>query len=72
MLVYSSNKTNFLDDVRRNLISDRILEAMERRGHGGVGMSERRSLEQSLQYMRSSVATAMRPAGTLPATTLKR
>ena len=53
MLVYSSNKTTFLDDVRRNLISDRILDAMERRGHGGVSKSERRSWEQSLQYMKN-------------------
>ena len=29
MLVYSSDKTTFLDDVRRNRISDRILGAMK-------------------------------------------
>lgn len=53
MLVYSSDKTTFIDDVRRNVISDRILEAMRRRGQGGVGDSERHSWEQSLQYMKN-------------------
>ncbi|MGM0450151.1 MAG: DNA/RNA helicase domain-containing protein [Pseudomonadota bacterium] len=53
MLVYSSDKTTFLDDVRLNRISDRILGAMQRRGQGGVSESERRSWEQSLQYMKN-------------------
>lgn len=53
MLIYSNDKTTFLDDVGRNLISDRILSAMERRGYGGVSKSERRSWEESLQYMKN-------------------
>ncbi|MQM38892.1 hypothetical protein KBTX_02913 [wastewater metagenome] len=53
MLVYSSAKRAFLDDVRSNLISERILEAMRRRGEGGVSTSERRSWEASLQYMKN-------------------
>ncbi len=53
MLVYSSDKTTFIDDVRRNVISDRILDAMRRRGQGGVGDRERHSWEQSFQYMKN-------------------
>ncbi|MEX1080434.1 MAG: AAA family ATPase, partial [Halofilum sp. (in: g-proteobacteria)] len=53
MLVYSSDKTTFIDDVRRNVISDRILDAMRCRGQGGVGDSELQSWKQSLQYMKN-------------------
>jgi len=61
MLVYSSDKTAFIDDVRHNLISDRILDAMRRRGQVGVGDSERRSWEQSLQYMKNVLEDAAIP-----------
>lgn len=53
MLVYSSDKVSFLNDVRNNVVADRILDALHRRGHGNVGSSERRSWEQSLQYMKN-------------------
>ncbi|MEA5446871.1 DNA/RNA helicase domain-containing protein [Gammaproteobacteria bacterium AB-CW1] len=53
MLVYSSDKIRFLDDVRGNVISDRIIQALQRSGHGSVSDSERRSFEQSLQYMKN-------------------
>lgn len=61
MLVYSSNKTTFIDDVRRNKISDRIRDAMVRRGLGNVGDAERRSWEQSLQYMKNVLEDAAIP-----------
>ncbi len=53
MLIYSSNKHTFIDDVRQNRISDHILEAFRQRGHGNVSDSERRSWDQSLQYMKN-------------------
>lgn len=61
MLVYSSDKITFIEDVRHNLISDRILDAMKRRGQVGVGRSERRSWEQSLQYMKNVLEGAAVP-----------
>jgi len=61
MLVYSSDKTTFIDDVRRNLISDRIRDAMISRGQGSVSDSERRSWQQSLQYMKNVLEDAAIP-----------
>lgn len=53
MLVYSSNKRGFIEDVQANCISDRIVEAMRQRGLGGVSANERRSFDNSLMYMRN-------------------
>lgn len=53
MLVYSGDKSTFLTDVADNRISDRILAAMSRRSMGGVSKSERRSWEESLNYMKN-------------------
>lgn len=53
MLVYSGDKRTFVEDVRKNRIADRILEALARRGQGSVSESERRSWDQSLQYMKN-------------------
>ncbi|MCS4503957.1 hypothetical protein NYO91_07710 [Arhodomonas aquaeolei] len=47
MLVYSSAKRAFLDDVRSNLISEQILEAMRRRGEGGVSTGSTASASTS-------------------------
>lgn len=55
MLVYSGDKSTFLTDVADNRISDRILTAMTRRSMGGVSKSERRSWEESLNYMKNVV-----------------
>ncbi len=62
MLIYSSNKHTFIDDVRQNRISDHILEALLQRGHGSVSDSERRSWDQSLQYMKNVLEEDSIPA----------
>lgn len=53
MIVYSSDKNTFVDNVRQNRISDAILSALRNRGQSGVSDSERRSWDQSLQYMKN-------------------
>jgi len=64
MLIYSSDKRTFVDEVRKNLISERIAEALRSRGHGGVSESERRSWDQSLQYMKNVLEADDIPADT--------
>lgn len=51
MLVYTAVKQEFIEHVKRNQISHKILEALKARGRGGVAPSEVASWRNSLQYM---------------------
>lgn len=53
MLVYTANKSEFIDHVSRNEISDRILASLKEKGRHGVGINEVRSWQNSLQFMRN-------------------
>ena len=53
MLVYTSDKREFVDHVNRNEIEDRILAQMKARGLGGVGRSELAAWRNSMQYMKN-------------------
>ncbi len=51
MLVYTALKHEFVEHVKRNEISDRILASLKARGRGGVSPNEVRSWRNSLLYM---------------------
>ncbi len=53
MLVYAEDKKNFMLHVRDNQISGMIADCMKRKLGRGVGRSEQRSWQVSLQYMRN-------------------
>ena len=52
MLVYVSNKSDFINDVRSNLIAEKVQEAFKRHLGHSVAPSEFRSWRESLRYMR--------------------
>ncbi len=51
MIVYSANKTQFLDDVLTNDIENIVLKNVKRKLNRGVGVAEIRSWASSLVYM---------------------
>lgn len=51
MIVYSANKTQFLDDVLTNDIENIVLKNVKRKLNRGVGVSEIKSWASSLAYM---------------------
>jgi DUF2075 family protein len=51
MIVYSANKTQFLDDVLTNDIENIVLKNVKRKLNKGVGVAEIRSWASSLVYM---------------------
>jgi len=53
MLVYAEEKKDFMLHVRDNRISDMVADCMYRKLGRGVGKSEQRSWQVSLQYMRN-------------------
>ncbi len=55
MIVYSATKTEFRQDVRDNLIADRILEAYKRNIGQGTSESEIRSWANSMLYMSNAL-----------------
>lgn len=62
MIVYSATKSEFVEHVGRNEISDRILESMRQRGRQGVSPNEVRSWQNSLNFMRNVLDDAAIPA----------
>ncbi|TQE98232.1 MAG: DUF2075 domain-containing protein [Spiribacter salinus] len=62
MLVYIADKDDFLGDVARNRIEERILEAMDQRGLGRVSPAEIESWRNSLQYMKNVLEPATIPS----------
>ena len=55
MIVYKNNVKGFVEDVRDNIISDRIEEKIKRLGISGGSEQEVRSWANSLQYVRNVV-----------------
>ncbi len=55
MIVYSQNKQQFVEDVRSNVIHERILTALQRNFGRGAGASEIASWRNSMQFMESVV-----------------
>ena len=55
MIVYSKTKRQFVDDVRNNVIHERILVEFKRRLGRSVGASELSSWRNSMQFMESVV-----------------
>lgn len=53
MLIYSSTKDGFVEDVKQNRIDGLLLDGFKQKLHRGVGESEVRSWRNSLQYMRN-------------------
>jgi hypothetical protein len=51
MIVYSSTKSAFLDDVLGNVIKDKIVMALKTRLGHGVGQAEINSYQNSMMYM---------------------
>lgn len=64
MIVYSATKTEFRQDVRNNLIADRILEAYKRNLGGGTSESEIKSWSNSMLYMSNALEDSGIPADT--------
>jgi len=55
MIIYSNNKSGFIEDVRNNLIADKIEEAFKMRNINHNNKSEFRSWFNSLQFVRNAI-----------------
>lgn len=56
MLVYTTNKSQFLKHTENNEIDEQILASMEEKGLGRVSASEIASWRYSMQYMKNVLA----------------
>jgi len=62
MLVYQADKERFLEDVGRNVIEERVVEALQARGISGVSPREIDAFQQSLTYMKNVLEPPSIPA----------
>ncbi|MBK1725599.1 DNA/RNA helicase domain-containing protein [Halorhodospira neutriphila] len=62
MRVYQADKGQFLEDVGRNVIEERVLEALQASGIGGVSPREIDAFQQSLTYMKNVLEPPSIPA----------
>ncbi|MHC1692491.1 MAG: DNA/RNA helicase domain-containing protein [Sphaerochaetaceae bacterium] len=62
MLVYTSGKDQFLDDVLNDRIENKIEQQMRLNLHHGVGSSEKNSWHNSMQYMYKVLGDEQIPA----------